>query len=837
MRVVGLVSGGKDSCYNLINVVAEGHELVALANLRPKKEDSDELDSMMYQTVGHEVIDLYAEAMDLPLFRRDLEGSGLAIDKDYEPTQGDEVEDLFNLLKQVNDNVEGGIEGVAVGAILSDYQRVRVENVCARLNLTPLAYLWQRDQDELIEEMVGCKMEAILIKVAALGLEPTRHLGKTIADLKDHLRRMAGRFGNNVCGEGGEYESLTLDCPLFKKRIIIEEKEVVMHSDDAFAPVAYLKVKKCRLASKHGHKMSRRELLKLPVKNSMDLADEILREIDTDDEDEPPVTVNHVFSSSHSNGPLTGSINKSPSSTTPHPALTTVAPVINLSNPTRPGTSSSSTSASTSTTETSPNATNTQKTTPNKKNDAPTVKVEIKTEPNPVKMEANVESDSGDSGADDVNMETDDAPSPAAIARESRARRELESDQKVKVVTDRDFFYVTGVQGRLPASSGEQTEALVTAGVMSATRFAMEKLTATLNAHGFSTSHIVGVNIYLRRMEHFKTVNQVYQTFFTSGPPATRSCIALNLPPNDVLWLDVIGVNNINQRQRFLHVSSLSHWAPANIGPYAQAIVACDNIIAVSGQIGLIPATLEIVSPDVRIQAGLVMRHISRVLHVTAHGNAPGVPRNHININNVFSGICYVTKPSTVAVAHRQWKRVLRKQMSVKEKTNANIAQSMRLFVMVPELPKGAGLEWQCLATMPLPTDGSRSNQFRDTVCALGIFKLRIQIFEHSTNSSRNYSYSFLVTVTMTDGEEKEKGVNDDKVCTLIDFIINNLKDFSITFSSLRVFSLRCGPMRNSVITQKLSTLLSSKSCQLVPVEGLWLDESTELVLALYQAI
>ena len=91
---------------------------------------------------------------------------------------------------------------MAVGAILSDYQRVRVENVCARLNLTPLAYLWQRDQDELIEEMVGCKMEAILIKVAALGLEPQRHLGKTIAELKEHLRRMSGRFGNNICGEG-----------------------------------------------------------------------------------------------------------------------------------------------------------------------------------------------------------------------------------------------------------------------------------------------------------------------------------------------------------------------------------------------------------------------------------------------------------------------------------------------------------------------------------------------------------------------------------------------------------------------------------------------------------
>ena len=109
--------------------------------------------------------------------------------------------------------------------------------------------------------------------------------------------------------------------------------------------------------------------------------------------------------------------------------------------------------------------------------------------------------------------------------------------------------------GRLPPTSGEQTEALINAGVMSATRSAMEKLIATLNANGFSTSHIVGVNIYLRKMDHFKTVNQVYHSFFTGGPPASRSCIALNLPPNDVLWIDVIGVNNINQVCHLMFVS------------------------------------------------------------------------------------------------------------------------------------------------------------------------------------------------------------------------------------------------------------------------------------------
>ena len=46
---------------------------------------------------------------------------------------------------------------------------------------------------------------------------------------------------------------------------------------------------------------------------------------------------------------------------------------------------------------------------------------------------------------------------------------------------------------------------------MSATRAAMEKLIAALNTHGFTTGHIVGVNVYLRKMEHFKIVNQVYQ--------------------------------------------------------------------------------------------------------------------------------------------------------------------------------------------------------------------------------------------------------------------------------------------------------------------------------------
>lgn len=53
-----------------------------------------------------------------------------------------------------------------MGAILSDYQRVRVENVCGRLGLISLAYLWRRDQKELLQEMIDSRLHAIIIKVS-----------------------------------------------------------------------------------------------------------------------------------------------------------------------------------------------------------------------------------------------------------------------------------------------------------------------------------------------------------------------------------------------------------------------------------------------------------------------------------------------------------------------------------------------------------------------------------------------------------------------------------------------------------------------------------------------
>ena len=229
MKVVGLISGGKDSCFNLQHCIANGHELVALANLFPPVQDQDELDSYMYQTVGHDNVHLIAECLELPLYRQPITGTPIIQTLSYRFEQHDETEDLDHLIAQVKAH-HPDVEAISVGAVLSNYQRIRVEHIALRHGLTCLAYLWERDQISLLAEMIEAETKATLIKVAGIGLS-RHHLGKDIAEMQPTLLALHNKYGLHVCGEGGEYETFVLDCPIFKgKRIVVDESRVVEHS-------------------------------------------------------------------------------------------------------------------------------------------------------------------------------------------------------------------------------------------------------------------------------------------------------------------------------------------------------------------------------------------------------------------------------------------------------------------------------------------------------------------------------------------------------------------------------------------------------------------------------
>lgn len=123
MKVIALVSGGKDSTFNMMECVRHGHEIVGLVNLRPPRSQSvrnssgggdgeeielvQELDSYMYQSVGNEMLDMYAQAMELPLYRADIVGQVKNTQLEYEPTDAqDEVEDLYRILAHAKSDLE-----------------------------------------------------------------------------------------------------------------------------------------------------------------------------------------------------------------------------------------------------------------------------------------------------------------------------------------------------------------------------------------------------------------------------------------------------------------------------------------------------------------------------------------------------------------------------------------------------------------------------------------------------------------------------------------------------------------------------------------------------------
>ncbi|TFK92194.1 hypothetical protein K466DRAFT_540202 [Polyporus arcularius HHB13444] len=546
MKYVALLSGGKDSCYNLLHCARNGHELVASASLGPE-QGKEELDSYLYQTVGQDAIEFVGRALDVPLYRRVISGAAVEQGGEYggrDPSRsggisGDETEDLYELLSTVKTN-HPDVQGVSVGAILSNYQRVRVEHVCRRLGLTPLCYLWQRDQEELLSEMIEAGMEAVLIKVAGIGLT-TKHLGKTLAQMQPTLLKLNALYGSHICGEGGEYETLTLDCPLFKSRINLDEVETVVHSDNDFATVAYLRVKKASLLPKTS------EALDVTIPPVLAESFSIVRD----------VVSSHL-------------------------------------SPRRDG-----------------------------GRDAP----------EPLK-------------------------SPLCRRAESR---------KIG-----PWVAVTNVQrdlGEHPRESPIEDEV----------RECFETLQACLAKHSLTLANCANINIFLSSMDLFARVNAIYGTYFGISPPA-RACVAVDLPAPLRVRLDCIAYAERTPSERqALHVQGLSYWAPANIGPYSQAIIA-DERVFISGQIGLIPSSLALPSPQsLAFEAALSFQHVHRVVEALKN-NSGGGWKGHMQ------GIVYW-------LVHQEDVAPVRTASAQHEED----VHAPTLFVVVPELPKGALIEKQVL--------------------------------------------------------------------------------------------------------------------------------------------
>ena len=203
MRLAAMYSGGKDSTFAMYLAEQMGHEIVCLVTVRPEDRAS-----WIFHTPNLSVVPVMAEAMGKELVTV--------------PSDGTEEGDMAAM----RDALSGlDIDGIVVGALWSDYQWDRMNLICGDLGLFVLAPLWRKDQDTVYDEMVSAGIEAIIVGVFAEGLDE-RWLGRRLdAGTKRELCRLRDRYGISIMGEGGEYESMTLDSPMHLKRLVIDGSE------------------------------------------------------------------------------------------------------------------------------------------------------------------------------------------------------------------------------------------------------------------------------------------------------------------------------------------------------------------------------------------------------------------------------------------------------------------------------------------------------------------------------------------------------------------------------------------------------------------------------------
>ncbi|KAL6250203.1 hypothetical protein RBB50_002504 [Rhinocladiella similis] len=546
LKVIALVSGGKDSLFSILHCIANGHEVVALANLHPKlsgnggadDDEGEDMNSFMYQTVGHSIIPLYSQCLGIPLHRREITGSAVQTGRYYDTSSEqksfDETEDLALLLRDVlKEHPEAN--ALCSGAILSTYQRTRVESVAVRLGLTPLAYLWQYPalppppgrQDSLtglLEDMSAAGCDARIIKIASGGIKENL-LWSNVADARTQSRLISGLrpfftehefwLRGAVLGEGGEYETLAVNGPrpLWKRRIEVPTDTISTFIGEG--GVSYLRLGKAKTVENDPDPSSEATAIAQP--RSLDVQFEaVLERVETQasemtstpDRDATAVrSDNHSASFSNELLPLTRKLSL---------AHLTIS-----------------------------NITGTRTGLP-----------------------------SGENGT--------------AADQMRRICQQLDS------VLD-SLPTAQNVPGRL------------------------------------TTSNIVSTMLLLKDMSQFALVNSIYSSMFRPGepnPPA-RVTISCQLPQGVEVSLNVILDLGPRAARRGLHVQSRSYWAPANIGPYSQAIcvpvqhasetgvnvhdAGLLEMVHIAGQIPLVPQSMLLTGGDFTHAGVLSLQHLWRV--------------------------------------------------------------------------------------------------------------------------------------------------------------------------------------------------------------------------------
>ncbi len=202
-KAVVLFSGGKDSVFSAWIAMNQGFD-VSLLTIQSEEY------SMMFHHPNVRWTKMQAEAMEIP-------HQIISTDKE------NELRDMETAISKM------GADAIITGAVASEYQKQRIEQIGENLGIATYSPLWHKSASGskfpvsngcvLMDEMLS-NFEIYTVAVSAEGLG-SEFLGKPFSELVKKAPKNIHPFL-----EGGEGETFVTYAPFFRKRIIIDEWDV-----------------------------------------------------------------------------------------------------------------------------------------------------------------------------------------------------------------------------------------------------------------------------------------------------------------------------------------------------------------------------------------------------------------------------------------------------------------------------------------------------------------------------------------------------------------------------------------------------------------------------------
>ncbi|MDD5699919.1 MAG: diphthine--ammonia ligase [Candidatus Nanoarchaeia archaeon] len=216
MKLGVLFSGGKDSAYSAYLAKKAGNELACLITLHSKNKES-----YMFHTPSISQVKKQAEAMGLPLMASKTLG-----------VKEKELKDLEKAIKSVIKKYK--IEGIVTGALHSVYQASRIQKICDNLGLKCFNPLWHKDEISYLNELINNGFKVIVTGVFAYPLNQS-WLGRIIDNqFIDEVKILKEKYKIHAAGEGGEFETFVLNCPMFRRELKVKSFKDIKEGENSW---------------------------------------------------------------------------------------------------------------------------------------------------------------------------------------------------------------------------------------------------------------------------------------------------------------------------------------------------------------------------------------------------------------------------------------------------------------------------------------------------------------------------------------------------------------------------------------------------------------------------